>query len=231
MNKRVLFGLGVAVALVIAIGAYFLIAAKNAERASIGATQTKAAAGTDDSTPLKEAPQIAADEMFLGDANAKLAIVEYFSLGCPHCASFHKEILPQLKSEYIDTGKVRLVFRDFPFDQPALAAAMLTRCVPSMAYFAMVDTLFQQQDAWHIQNGQAVLTGIAKGAGLDQARVDACFNDTALRERMVIGIQEAKAKYEIQSTPSFLIGERKVSGTGAYADFRATIEAQLAKLP
>jgi len=237
LNKRVFYGLGVLIALVVAVGAYFMIADKNAERAASAtgevnaAGEANAAAGVDSSVPLKQAPVIAPDELFLGDAAAKLTVVEYFSLGCPHCQHFHADILPQFKSEFIDTGKVRLVFRDFPLDQPSLAAAMIARCLPGQGYFAMVDTLFAQQGTWHTQNAQGALTNIAKGAGMDQTKLDACLNDKALRDRIVSGIQEAQAKFEVDSTPTFIVGDRKLAGISGYDDFKATIEAQLAKQP
>jgi protein-disulfide isomerase len=231
LDKRILYGLGILVALVIAVGAYFMIAAQNAERTASAAGQASAAAGVDNSTALKEAPVVAPEELFLGKSDAKLTVVEYFSLGCPHCARFHADILPQFKGEYLDTGKVRLVLRDFPLDQPSLAGAMIARCLPGDGYFAMVDTLFRQQETWHSQNAQAALTAIAKGAGMDQAKFDACLADAASRDRIVGWIQEGQAKYEINSTPTFLVGGRKLAGIGAYADFKATIEAELARQP
>jgi protein-disulfide isomerase len=230
LNRRVLYALGVLVVAAIAIGVYFMVAARNAERAVSAASEASVAQGVDNSTALKETPVIGEQERFLGDAAAKLTIVEYFSLGCPHCARFHKEILPQFKAEYLDTGKARLVFRDFPLDQPALAAAMIARCLPGEGYFAMVETLFEQQSTWHSQNAQAALTSIAKGAGLDQAKFDACLGDKTTRDAIVAGIQEAQLKFEVESTPTFVVGNRKLAGIGSYADFKATIEAQLAKL-
>ena len=231
LNKRVLYGLGILIALVIAVGAYFMIAANNAERAASATDQAASAGGNDQSAEVKEAPVVAPDELFLGAASAKLTVVEYFSLGCPHCAKFHSDILPQFKAEYLDTGKVRLVLRDFPLDQPSLAAAMIARCLPGEGYFAMVDTMFQQQQTWHTQSAQAALTSIAKGAGMDQAKLDACLGDAPLRDRIVNRIQEAQLKYQVDSTPTFVIGYRKLAGIGSYADFKATIESQLAKQP
>ena len=156
MNKGILYGLVILVAAAIGVGGWFAYSNSRIGAAPepAAATATSAATGADTATAADAAvdgpvPVVAADEMALGKADAPVTIVEYFSLGCPHCKHFHEEILPQLKSEYIDTGKVRIVFRDFPLDGVALAAAQLTRCVSPMAYFPMVDALFQKQTDWH----------------------------------------------------------------------------------
>lgn len=239
MNKGVLYVLAALVVVVLAIGGYFYMAER--EPAATAATTadpatgaveagTTPATGKDSSVALKEVPVVAADETFIGKADAPVTIVEYFSLGCPHCATFHESLLPQLKKDYIDTGKVRLVLRDFPLDGPSLGAAMMTRCMKSNdAYFGLVDVLFGAQAKWHAQNAGPELANIAKGAGMDQAALDACLKDEALRTRIVGGVQEAQAKFEINSTPTFLINDRKLGGVGSYEDFKATVEAALAK--
>lgn len=225
MNKSVLAGLVILVAAVIGAGGYYAftsgrIGANEATTAPAAAATEEAAAGA--------VPVVAADEMALGKADAPVTIVEYLSLGCPHCKNFHETILPQLKSEYIDTGKVRLVFRDFPLDGVALAAAQLTRCVSPMAYFAMVDTLFAQQATWHVKDGAPLIATIAKGAGMDQAAFDACLANTALRDKIVASTKEGADVYKVEATPTFLINGKKVSGVGEYAPFKEAVEAALA---
>lgn len=223
MNKGVLVGLVVLVLIAVGAGGWFYMSGKN-----IGAPAADAATGTDQSEKAAAVPVVAPDEKFIGNADAPVTIVEYFSLGCPHCRHFHEQILPELKKDYIDTGKARLVFRDFPLDGVSFAAAALTRCVNDLAYFAMVDTLFKQQDTWHVQNGAAQVATIAKGAGMDQAAFDTCIQDKARNAKILAVQKEAADTYKVEATPTFFINDRKLSGVGEYAPFKATIEAALA---
>lgn len=224
-NKSVLFVLVILVAAAIGAGGYYAI-----NSGKIGGTQaTSAPAVPDQTTPVDgEVPVVAADEMFLGQADAPVTIIEYMSLGCPHCKKFHEVILPQVKADYLDTGKARIVFRDFPLDGVALAGAQLTRCVSPMAYFAMVDTLFAQQETWHVQNGAPMIANIAKGAGMDQATFDACLANQALREKIANGAKQAQEVYKVEATPTFFINGRKMGGVGDYAPFKEAVEAALA---
>lgn len=224
-NKSILIVLVILVAAAIGAGAYYAF-----NSGKIGATQaTTAPAATPTETAAAEgaAPVVAPDEMFLGKADAPVTVVEYFSLGCPHCKHFHEEILPQFKADYIDTGKARIVFRDFPLDGVALAAAQLTRCVSPMAYFAMVDSLFAQQETWHVKDGAPQIANIAKGAGMDQAAFDACLGNQPLREKIANGAKEGQEVYKVDATPTFFINGKKLSGVGEYAPFKEAIEAAL----
>jgi protein-disulfide isomerase len=220
-NKSILVVLVILVAAAIGAGAYYAF-----NSGKIGATPATTAAPAAPAAE-GEAPVVAADEMFLGKADAPVTIVEYFSLGCPHCKHFHETILPQLKADYLDTGKARLVFRDFPLDGVALAAAQLTRCVSPMAYFAMVDTLFAQQSTWHVKDGAAQIAAIAKGAGMDQAAFDACLGNQQLREKIAGGAQQGQQTYKVDSTPTFFINGKKLTGVGDYATFKEAVEAAL----
>jgi protein-disulfide isomerase len=159
-------------------------------------------------------------ERVLGKADAPIVITEYASLTCPHCARFHKETLPRIKSAYIDTGKAKLVFRDFPFDGLALRAAAMARCAAPERYFAMIETLFQQQDGWsRARDPLAALATIGKLAGMSQTTIDACFKDTKLMDAIVQIRLDGEKTHGVDSTPTFIIGGRKISGAEPFDTF------------
>jgi protein-disulfide isomerase len=222
MNRAVLAGL--VVAIVIAVGAGIWI---GREELGIGASAPNSE--LDQSEPAAAVPAVAEGDKVLGNADAPVTIVEYFSLGCIHCKNFHETILPKLKTDYIDTGKVRLVFRDFPLDGISFGAALMTRCVNDLAYFAMVDTLFKQQETWHVDNGMGQLANIVKGAGMDQAAVDACLNNQANKDKIVALQKEATDTLKVNSTPTFFINDRVLAGVSEYEAFKATIDGALAR--
>ena len=127
-----------------------------------------------DLTALHAPP--AEGEMAMGPETAKVTIVEYASASCPHCANFYKTTFPDLKKEYIDTGKIRFVFREFPHNEPALAAFMLARCAPKDKYFPLIDMFFEQQDIW-LQAPLEGLSKIAQLAGFTKESFDACLKN------------------------------------------------------
>jgi protein-disulfide isomerase len=213
------------VAIVIAVGAGIWI---GRDELGIGAASLPNAE-LDASEPAPAVPAVAEGDKVLGNADAPVTIVEYFSLGCIHCKNFHETILPKLKTDYIDTGKVRLVFRDFPLDGISFGAALTTRCVNDLAYFAMVDTLFKQQETWHVDNGMGQLANIVKGAGMDQAALDACLNNQANKDKIVALQKEATDTLKVNSTPTFFINDRVLSGVSEYEAFKATIDGALAR--
>lgn len=169
-------------------------------------------------------------ERSLGNPDAKVTVVEYSSLTCPHCADLHREILPQIKTEYIDKGLVRWVLRDFPLDGRAMAAAMVARCVPQDRYFGFIDMLFRDQQAW--ARGSDPLADIkvrAQLAGLSPPDVDACLADKQLLQGIQQRAQEGQQRDGINSTPSFRVDGRTVSGVRSLADMKAPIDEALAK--
>jgi protein-disulfide isomerase len=174
------------------------------------------------------APQGPLSERSLGAADAAVTIIEYSSLTCPHCATFHKEVLPELKRAYIDTGKVRLIYRDYPLDGRATAAAMIARCVDPARYFAFVDILYRDQQTWaRSADPLSELKARARVAGLGDADVDACLKNRELLESIQARARKASETYGINSTPSFLVNDRRVEGPPTVETFRPLIEGAL----
>ena len=162
---------------------------------------------TNPQTALRsDQPAIGADEHVLGKAEAPITVIEYASMTCPHCAAFNQETMPRIKSEFVDKGLVRFVFRPFPLDRLAATASLLAQCVPGEGYFSMIDVLFRSQNEWGRATDQlAALKQIGRTAGLSNEAIDGCIADQAVIDRMVAGMQEAQTKFSIDSTPSFVI--------------------------
>jgi protein-disulfide isomerase len=169
-------------------------------------------------------------ERALGRADAPVTILEHSSLACPHCATFHRDTLPRLTKEYIDTGKVRLVFVDFPLGGPALAASMIARCAPKDTYFGMIEVMFRDQERWsRSKDPIKELERIARLGGLSERDVQSCLDNqallTAIRQRAVA----ASEQYGINSTPTFMVDGVKIEGAMPFDDFQKVIEAALRK--
>ena len=179
------------------------------EWSSAPASGQAVAAGQTENLPM----ELAEDDKVLGSAEAPITIIEYASLTCPHCASFHTETLPTVKSDWIDTGKAKLVYRDFPLDGAALAAAVIAHCAPADSYFPMLTLFFERQKEWAVEGAwRERLTQLAGIAGMDKAAVDSCLADEARKNEIVKRAEQGQAKYAIDATPSFVINGRKVSG-------------------
>ncbi len=164
----------------------------------------------------------AVNERTLGNINAPITIIEYSSLTCPHCASFHKDTLPELKKKYIDNGKVKLIFRDFPFDAVSARAAMVARCVEPKRYFKFLDALFKTQSKWIGNNEQSSMQGLAsmaKMAGMGEEDFNACVTNEAILDGILKRRLEGAKKFEIRATPSFIINDEKIEGAMPIEDF------------
>ena len=170
-------------------------------------------------------PTPTAEDRVLGKADAPITIIEYASLGCPHCAEFDKETLPKIKQEWIDTGKAKLVYRDFPLDGVALKAAMLARCAPAERYFAFIDTLFQSQRSWYQNDWEPALGRIAKLGGMSEEQFKKCMSDEALGNAVVQMRTTAANDYGVESTPTFFINGTKLLGAAAYPVFDKALSA------
>jgi protein-disulfide isomerase len=160
----------------------------------------------------------------MGDPAARVALIEYASLTCPHCASFHAGTLAQIKAAYIDTGKVKFVYRDFPLDEAALSAAMVARCSGDR-YFTVLDMLFAGQGAWASStNTTAALKAAVAPAGVSSATVDACLASADLRSGVLRIQTEGQSQYGVRATPTFIVGDQTIVGALPFADFDAILK-------
>jgi protein-disulfide isomerase len=169
-------------------------------------------------------------DMAIGPANASVTVTEYASMTCPHCANFNESVFPKLKSEFIDSGKVRYVFREFPLDIKAAAGAMLARCIAkddAPKYFAVVDLLFRQQNEWVMKNTTETLTRIGKQAGLSQQQVEECLKDQALLEKIAADQKYANEVLKVNSTPTFFINGEMLKGETSFDEFSKRINSLL----
>ena len=176
--------------------------------------------------PVEEA----LSEMSMGQDNAPVTMIEYSSLGCPHCAAFHRDTLPRIKKEYIDTGKVRLVYRDFPLGTPALAAAMIARCAGRDKFFGFIEIIFRSQDQWsRSRQPLAELARVAKFGGMSETDVEECLKLQELLDGIRRNAASAQETYKVNSTPTFIIGKEIISGAMPYETFKKVFDKALSK--
>jgi protein-disulfide isomerase len=144
-------------------------------------------------------------EKSLGPADAKVTVVEYASMSCPHCAHFDATTFDDFRLKYIDSGKVRYIFREFPLNAPAFAVAMVARCAPGDKYFDIVHTYFRSQEKWLTGNDlKAAMLEIAKGFGFTDQTFDACIANQALF-KAINDVRDRGSSFGVQATPTFFI--------------------------
>ncbi len=175
---------------------------------------------------------VSASDEVLGAADAPVTLIQYASPSCPVCAHFHADVFPAIKRKYIDTGKVRLVFRLFALRAQDGDAEKLARCAPD--YFGFMDVLFRNQDKWDpefgIADSRPPLLALAASSGLGADKANACINDTSQDARINAVAQEAEARYHVHGTPTFVIdGVVQPSGYQPADEFGRTLDAELAK--
>jgi len=174
--------------------------------------------------------EIQENEWFLGDADAPITMIEYASMSCPHCASFHLNTLPIIKEEYIDTGKVRLVFRDFPFNLPALQASLITKCVSEELHFKYIEALFKLQRTWAIPKGsKESLFKILQNSGMTENEFEKCLNNKDLENKILADQLKAHEELNIKTTPSFVINGKLIEGNKPIDIFRKTFDKILSQ--
>ncbi|MFN4275681.1 MAG: DsbA family protein [Ferrovibrio sp.] len=165
-------------------------------------------------------------DMVIGKADAKVTIIEYASLTCPHCATFHAEVLPALKAEYLDTGKAKLIYRDFPLDNLAFAGAILARCGGPEKYFTFLNVLFAQQRQWATASDpKAALTQIGRLGGVSAEQFDRCLADKALGDYILNSRLEGNQKFNVNSTPTLIINGKTEAGVPSLDDLRKKLDA------
>jgi len=199
--------------------------------AGCGDDDNGAAASGNNVDPAALAVEGPLGDIVLGSPDAPVTIVEYASMTCPHCAAFHHDTFPQLKAEYIDTGMVRFIMREYPLDDFATAGFMLARCLPEDQYYDMIALLFDQRDAW-VTQGQpeqivAGLRSLGRQVGFTDASFDACLSDQTLLD----GINAEKARgtrdFRVAATPTFFVNGERVEGEVPFDALSAIINRHM----
>lgn len=174
-------------------------------------------------------------DLVLGAEDAKVTVVEYASLTCGHCMNFHTKVFPELKTKYVDTGKVRWIYRDFPLDPRAIAGAMLARCaageeVNTGRALAMIDALFHKQADWAFvkTNPTQALFDVAKQTGFTQERFDKCLTDEALLKKITAIYTRAAETFGVNATPSFFIDGKRLQAAPSVEEFEKALDPLLA---
>lgn len=170
------------------------------------------------------------EDVALGSKDAKVTIVEYASMTCGHCQKFATSVFPQIKTKYIDTGKVRFINREFPLDNLAAAASMLARCAGGDKVFPMIETLFEKQADWAFTSGNPVpkLFDIAKQAGFTQESFDKCLTDQKLLDNITNQRKRASETFGVNATPTFFINGKRLTETPTIEAFDKVLEPLLA---
>jgi protein-disulfide isomerase len=220
MNRRFLLVAGAAA---VAAGGYTLLAPNTKPSSLPVAPAFAQSSGNADTSMVAE--------MSIGNPDAKVTVIEYASFTCPHCRSFHETTFKNLKSNYIDTGKINFIYREVYFDRFGLWAGMVARCGGQERYFGITDLIYKQQSEWTDGGDPAVIADnlrkIGRTAGLSDAELNACLSDSDMAEAMVANYQKNAEADGITSTPSFVINGRKYSNM-SYDDFAAAIDEELA---
>ena len=165
-------------------------------------------------------------DMVMGQENAPVTIVEYASLTCPHCRDFALHTFPEIKKRYIDTGKVRFIFREFALNEVDRLAIVIARCAPKERYFPLVETLFEKQESWAMDNPVPPLLAIAKQAGFTEESFKACAANQQIVQA-VSAQRDAGSAFGVNSTPTFFINGERHSGSLPLGEFEKVLQRYL----
>ena len=171
--------------------------------------------------------EIKEDDFVIGDKNALITVIEYASLSCVHCANFHQETLPKLIKEYVDTGKIKIVFRDFPLNYPALMGSMVLQCVNQEIRYEYLSALFILQSTWvkkEIEIVKKELFKIMQAGGMTKDQFNECLNDKELEQKILQGLVDVQNEFNVGTTPSFLINGMLLEGNKPFKDFKKIID-------
>jgi len=229
--------LPISVCLVVMLGAIGVLQWRSSDAdermiAAAAETQTtKETANETENTDILN-PRAEPGAFIIGAEDAPVTIMEFSSLSCPHCATFHRATLPDLKKDYIETGKVKFVFRDFPLNGAAVAGSLLLKCIPLENRYEFMELLFDQQTQWAMDgNYRTTLKQYAALLGVGSDQAEECMSDEDANRAMFETMREGNAAYEVNSTPTFIIlpGEEKLTGAQPYGAFSTRIEKLLAE--
>ena len=167
--------------------------------------------------------EIKKDDLVLGDINSPITIIEYASLSCSHCSNFHKNTLPQIIEEYINTGKAKIIFRHFPLNYPALMGSMILQCIDNDIRYDYLSALFELQLKWvkpEVEKVKKELFKIMQTGGMSKEQFNECLNNKNLEEEILQGLINAQNEFNIRTTPSFIINGTLLEGNKPYKDFK-----------
>jgi len=173
-------------------------------------------------------PKIPVDSIVLGTDNAPVKIKIFSSLTCPHCANFHIKIVSKIKKKYVESGKVQLIFIDFPLDLAAFNASKLLHCLDQKRQITFLDTVYEKQNEWtvgsNINEINNNLKKIVKNLGISSTNFDKCLNNEVIIDKILNGRIDAHKKYSIESTPTIIINEEKFKGSADFKNIKKEIE-------
>ena len=169
-------------------------------------------------------------EKVLGNENAPITLIEYASLTCGHCATFHNEVFPKIKSDYIDTGKLKFIYRDFPLDHYALMASMVARCAGNKKFFTFLKVLFKEQPKWTAAKDPFIALGhIARIGGIGKEEFKSCVGNKAIEDGILKSRIDADREFKIKSTPTLIINGEKYDGARTFKKLKKYIDKLLTK--
>ena len=168
------------------------------------------------------------DFIVLGEDAAPIKIKIFSSLTCPHCANFHIKVVPEIKKKYIDSGKVQLIFIDFPLDQAAFNASKILHCLDKKKQITFLDIIYETQIEWtkgsNLKDINKNLKKIVKNLGISPNQFDKCLIDEVISDKILNGRIDANQKYSIDSTPTIVINEKKLEGSASFKNIKKKIE-------